>query len=112
MYLFYLSISEVIGIFGLQFSFRKFQFDSKSNFVEESLRKIRLFGLHFSSRKFQFDSKSNFVEESLRRYKNFWPGSRSQFHTKSNFVEESLKWNRFWWPAFFHSESFNLIQWI
>ena len=113
-------------IFILHFSFRNFQFDSKSNFVEESLRRYRnfwpgsrsqfdtksnfveeslrrnrIFILHFSFRKFQFDSKSNFVEENLRRYRNFWPGSQSQFDTKSNFVEESLRRNRIFILLFF-----------
>ena len=34
---------------------------------------IRLSGLLFPFKKFEFDSKSNSVEESLLRYKNFWP---------------------------------------
>ena len=114
-------------IFILHFSFRNFQFDSKSNFVEESLRRYRnfwpgsrsqfdtksnfveeslrrnrIFILHFSFRKFQFDSKSNFVEENLRRYRNFWPGSQSQFDTKSNFVETFR-------PVFFIQKKINLI---
>ena len=80
------------------------QFDTKSNFVEESLRRNRIFILHFSFRKFQFDSKSKFVGESLRRYRNFWPGSQSQFDTKSNFVGESLRRNRLLWPAFFNQK--------
>ena len=34
---------------------------------------IGLFGLLFLFRKFEFDSKSKFVEEGLLRYRNFWP---------------------------------------
>ena len=63
---------EVIWISGLPFSFRKLQFDSKSNFVEQNLERLEISGLLISFTMFQFVSKSNFVEESLQRYRNFF----------------------------------------
>ena len=54
-------VCEDIRTSGLLFPFRKFEFDSKSNFVMENLMRYRNFRPAFLFRKFQFDSKSNSV---------------------------------------------------
>ena len=106
-----------IGLSGLLFPFRKFEFDSESNSVEEGLLRYGNFwpaffiqkgiynrnscllffstisGLPFSFKN-QFDFKSNFVETILERLGvSGLPFSfrKSQFDSKSNFDEQNLE---------------------